>query len=82
MQLDYSLTGTENIIKKLEKDLRGKNKKEVVKFIHDFFEDVISDVGFIRWLANGAGYQPARLKQLLKENKMNRRNTKFGQEDF
>ena len=82
MQLDYSLTVTENIIKKLEKDLHGKNKKEAVKFIHDFFEDMISDDGFIRWLANGVGYQPARLKQLLKENKTNTRNTKFGQEDF
>ena len=43
---------------------------------------MISDDGFIRWLANGVSYQPARLKQLLKENKTNTKNTKFGQEDF
>ena len=36
MQLDYPLTATDNVIKKLEKDLRGKNRKEAVKFIHDF----------------------------------------------
>ena len=43
---------------------------------------MISDDGFIRWLANGVRSQPARLKQLLKENKTNTRNTKFGEEDF
>ena len=36
MQLDYPLTATDNVIKKLEKDLHGKNRKEAVKFIHDF----------------------------------------------
>ena len=44
------------------------------------FEDMISDDSFIRWLANAVGYQPVQLKQLLKENKTNTRNAKFGQE--
>ena len=77
---------TEDLMDDLEKEtsrpVSPATLSEAVKFIHDFFEDMISDDGFIRWLAKGVGYQPARLWQLLKENTTNTRNTKFGQDDF
>ena len=47
------------------------NQKEAVKFITDCFDDILEDSGFITWLANGTGYKPNQLKQILKENMPN-----------
>ena len=43
---------------------------------------MLEDHGFITLLANGTGYKPNRLKQILKENKPNKRNGKFTVANF
>ena len=71
---------TESALKKLKKDLK-KNQKEAVKFVCDCFDDMLDYYGFIAWLANGVGYKPCQLKQILKD-KPNKRNNKFISTDF
>ena len=66
---------------KLKRELKD-NQKEAVKFITDCFDDMLEDNGFITWLANGTGYKPNRLKKNLKENKTNKRNSKFAAVNF
>ena len=80
LQLDYSMNVTESALKKLKKDLK-KNQKEAVKFVCDCFDDMLDYYGFIAWLANGVGYKPCQLKQILKD-KPNKRNNKFTSTDF
>ena len=53
---------------KLIRDFKD-NQKEVVKSITDCFDDMLEDNGLITWLANGTGYRPNQLKQVLKESK-------------
>ena len=48
------------------KRVLNNNQKEAVKFISDYFDDMLEDNDFIGWLANGTGYKPNRLKQILK----------------
>ena len=81
LQLDYTMNLTESVLRKLKGDLKD-NQKEVVKFITDCFDDMFEDNGFVIWLANGAGYKPNRLKQILKKNKPNKRNSKFTAANF
>ena len=71
---------TESVMKKLKKDLK-ENQKEAVKFICDCFDDMLDYYGFIAWLANGVGYKPCWLKQILKDKKPNKRNRKFTSTD-
>ena len=66
---------------KLKRGLKD-NQKEAVKLITDCFDDMLEDNGFITWLENGTGYKPNRLKQILKENKPNKRNSKFTAANF
>ena len=61
LQLDYSVNFTEIVLKKLKTDLK-ENQKEAVKFICDFFDDMLDDGGLIAWLANGVGYKSCQLK--------------------
>ena len=43
---------------------------------------MLDDDDFIGWLANGTGYKANRLKQILKENRPNKRNSKFTTETY
>ena len=72
---------TESVLKKLERDLK-ENQKESVKFICDFSNDMQDDNGFIALLANSVGYKQCQLKQILKDKKLNKRNSKFTSTDF
>ena len=40
MKLVYSINVSENVLEKLKKDLR-ENRREAVKFITDYFEDML-----------------------------------------
>ena len=71
----------ENVLKKLKGEL-NENQKEAVKFICDCFDDMLDDDGLIAWLANGVGYKPCQLKQVLKNKKPNKRKSKFISTDF
>ena len=73
IQLDYTMNLTERELKKLKMELKD-NQKEAVEFITDCFDDIMEDNCFITWLANGSGYKPNRLKQILKKNKPSKRN--------
>ena len=73
MKLVYSINVGKNV---------RENRREAVKFITDYFEDMLGDDGFLKWFANGNGYKPIRLKQLLMENKPNKRNSKFTPANF
>lgn len=81
LQLDYSLNVSECVVEKLKQDLKT-DKKEALKFIHEYFGDMLDDEGFIRWLANRTGYTPIRFIQMLKENRPNKRNSKFSNETY
>ena len=81
LQLDYSMNVTESVLKKLKRDLK-ENQKESVKFICDFSNDMQDDNGFIALLANSVGYKQCQLKQILKDKKLNKRNSKFTSTDF
>ena len=43
---------------------------------------MLEDNVFITWLANGTGYKPNRLKEILKGNKPNKRTSKFTAANF
>ena len=45
-----------------------------MNYIKDCFESLLIDDDFLKWLVKGLKYKPLRLKQLLAENKCNRRN--------
>ena len=45
---------TESVLKKLKRDLK-ENQREAVKFISDYFDDMLDDDDFIAWLENGVG---------------------------
>ena len=45
---------TESVLKKLKRDLK-ENQREAVKFISDYFHDMLDDDDFIAWLENGVG---------------------------
>ena len=79
--LDYLMNVTESVLKKLKRDFK-ENQKEAVKFICDCFDNMLDDDGFIAWLVSGAGYKARRLKQILKDKKPNKRNSKFTSTDF
>ena len=66
----------ESVLEKLKRDLKD-NKKGATKFINDCFGEMLHGKGFIGWLANGTGYKTNQLKQILKENQPNKRNSKF-----
>ena len=72
---------TEIVFKKLKRGSK-ENQKEALKFICDCFDNMLDDDGFIVWLANGVGYKPCQLEQILKDKKLNKRNNKFTSTDF
>ena len=63
LHLDYSRNATESVLKKHRRGLK-ENQKEAVKFVYDYFDDMLDEDGFITSLANGVGYKPCRLKQI------------------
>ena len=81
LQLDYVMNITDSLLIKHKRDLKD-NKKEAVKFTTDCFDDMSEDNGFITWLANGTGYKPNWLKQVLKENKPHKQNRNFMAANF
>ena len=74
MQIDFPCQVDAFVIEQLQRDLKF-NKKKAVNYIKDCFESLLSDEDFLKWLAKGLKYKPCRLKQLLTENKCNRRNS-------
>ena len=72
---------TESVLKKLKRDLK-ENQREAVKFISDYFHDMLDDDDFIAWLENGVGQKVCRLKEILKDKKQNNKNSKFKSTDF
>ena len=61
-------------MEKLHRDLK-LNQKVAVKYIFDCSGSLIDEDDFLKWLAKCLKYKPCRLKQLLYENKSNRRNS-------
>ena len=74
MQFEFPCQVNTCVIEKPQKDLKF-NKRKAVNYINDCFESLLSDDDFLKWLAKGLKYKPCRLKQLLAENKCNRRNS-------
>ena len=73
MQIEFPCQVNACVIEKLQRNLKV-NKKQAVNYIKECFESLLSDDGFLKWLAKGLKYKPCPSKQLLEEKKCNRRN--------
>ena len=73
-QLEYPTKFSGSVVTQLKRKLRA-NKSEAVKYINECFGSMLDDEGFLKWLGNTLDYKPCRLKQLLQQNKFNKRNS-------